>query len=187
MFEKPILAFNGVPWITLDVLSEDKTLTSATVAGTGTTITASTTDNGFPGFSRADIGKTVSDGSNTDTIASINFSTGVATLTTGSSLADGTPATITVRGADTTGAARDRVIYGVRFDAGDGYTAVYHQNPGGGADNGQFLGSLAGFSARDLGELQGPNIKRARMDWFGNFAAHSPYSVVRMRNFAFPS
>ena len=182
---RPVLGFNGVPWITLDVLSEDKVATSAVVAGTGTTITAAATDNGFPGFSQSDVGKTVSDGTNTSTISSVNFSTGVATIS--GSITDGTK-NITVRGADTTGAARDRLIYGVRFDEGDGFTAVYHNNPDGpGADNGDFLGSIAGFSARDLGELQGPNIRRARMDWFGNFAAHVPYSVVRMRNFVFPS
>lgn len=187
-FGKPILMFNGIPWITLDVIAEDKVATGATVGASGTTVTAATTDNGFPGFSRADIGKTVSDGSNTDTIASVNFSTGVATLTTGGSLSDGT-ATVTVQGADTSGTVASRRIYGVRMDEGDGFTAVYHNNPSGGVsqDNGKYLASIGGFSARDLGELQGPNIMRARLDWFGNFVAHSPFSVVRLRNFVFPS
>lgn len=184
-FGKAILNFNGIPWITLDTIAEDKVATSAVVSGTGTVITQAANDNGFVGFSQSDIGKVVSDGSNTSTISAVNFSTGVATIS--GSITDGTK-TITVQGADTAGLVAARRIYAVRFDEGDGFTAVHHSNPDGPApDNGEFLTSVAGFSARDLGELQGPNIKRARMDWFGNFAAHVPYSVVRMRNFVFPS
>lgn len=186
-FGRPMLNFFGIPWIVLDTIAEDKVATSAVVGGTGTTITPAAGDNGFVGFSRADIGRTVTDGTNSDTIASVNFSTGVATLTTGGEIADATK-NITVQGPATTGTADERVIYAVRFDEGDGFTAVYHSNPDGpNPDNGEYLTSLAGWSARELGELQGPNIRRARMDWFGNGVVHSPYSVVRMRNFVFPT
>jgi len=186
-FGKPVLAFNGIPWITLDVIAEDKVATNAVVAGTGTTVTPASNDNGFEGFSQADIGKTVSDGSNTDTIASVNFSTGVATLTTGGSLSDAT-VDVTVQGPNTSGAANKRLIYAVRYDTGDGFTSVYHNNPmGAQPSNGDYLGSLGGFSARDLGELQGPPIVRSRLDWYGNFASHVPFAITRMRNFVFPS
>lgn len=185
---RSVLGFNGIPWITLDVIAEDKILTSAVIGGTGTTVTPAVADNGFAGFSKADIGRTITDGTDTDTIASVNLTTGVATLTTGGEFADGTFGTLTLQGPETSGNADERVIYAARFDEGDGFTAVYHNNPDGpGADNGEHLGSIAGFSARDLGELQGPNIRRARMDWFGNFASHVPYALVRMRNFVFPS
>lgn len=186
-FGKPMLMFDGIPWVVLDSIAEDKALVNAVVAGTGTTITAAVTDNGFVGFSNADVGKVVSDGSNTSTISSVDFSTGVATIS--GSITDGTK-NLTVLGPDSTGgAATKRNIYAVRFDEGDGFTSVYHANPNGTMpDNGEFLGgSLAGFSARNIGELQGPGILRSRMDWYGNFASHLPYSIVRLRNFTFPS
>jgi len=187
-FGRPVLTFNGIPWITLDIIAEDKVLTGATVGGTGTTVTKAAADNGFGGFSQADVNKTITDGTDSDTIASVNFSTGVATLTTGGEFSDGTAASLTLQGADTSGQADERVIYAVKYDTEDGFTSVYHQNPDGpGADTGEFLGTMAGFSARDLGELQGPNIRRTRMDWFGNFVSHNPYAIARLRNFVFPA
>lgn len=171
-FGKPVLMYDGIAVIMNDSPGADKVIASGNWGAATTTVTLDTVDNAFYGFSDSDLGKTISDSNESTTVSTI-VDSGEITVAVG----------FTPTGALTIDGDSLPTVYAVRFDTEDGVSAVYHTNPGGSADVGENYGNIGGFSATDIGDLQGPNIKRIRLDWFGNIVSHSPYAIARMRNF----
>ena len=174
-FNKPVLMYDAVPFVTLDAVEADKVIDDvADWTTTSTTLNQDGQNDGFRGFSQSDIGKTVSDSNESTTITAW---TDADTVTIAATITD--TGTLTVDGDS------KPLIYACYFDEQDGVAAVYHRNLGDmAASMGEHHGPIGGFSATEIGLLEGPSIFRARLDWFGNIVSQSPHAIARMRNFS---
>lgn len=182
-FGQSVLSFKGTPIVMSDALLRDKVISAGNATISTNTLTLSSVDNGFPGFSRDDIGKTVGDESAGSTTISAYTSPSEVTLADGTQLDDSEELTIA---GNTTGADGPNVIYGVRYGEHDGFAWVYYENPGDSVDQGKYQGSIVGFSTEDLKTLESTVAYRTRLDVFGNFALHDPDALVRFHNFDLP-
>lgn len=179
--------FDGIPIVVLDVVGQgkrtsDDALAASAAAATGTPDTLTidpALDPYWYGFTDIDIGTTFSLVDVTGAVTgagSIDDVTGPygaeITLTTGTAPVSGSFVQTDYN-----------VIYAVRFDEVDGFSAIYHQNRGVPANAGEYTGPIAGFDAEELNLLEDCPKYRTRLDWYGNFVSHSPYSVARLSHF----
>jgi hypothetical protein len=175
-FGKPVLMYDGIPFVTLDAVEADKVVGASKWAIATNAITYDTLDNAFRGFSQSDLGKTISEETSaTSTVATWTDCDSIS-VASGTGFTD--TETLTLDGDSVP------LIYAVYMDEEEGVAAVYHRNLGDmAASMGDHYGPLGGFSANEIGLLQGPDIFRARLSWYGNIASQSPYAIARMRNF----
>lgn len=182
-FGMDVLRYNNTTYLIADAVDKDKVIAGGKGTLTGTTFEVTSVDNGFVGFSSRDVGKTITNSGNATTIATVVSSTEITIASaTGWNAANATTVT-----------ANPLVMYGVRFDASDGVGWLYYNNEvpvnakATAAPMGDYLGAVAGFSARDLGELQeGGIVYRTRLDVFGNFVSHDPRGIGRMWGYTLP-
>jgi hypothetical protein len=175
-FGKPVLMYDGIPFVTLDPVEADKVVGANNWAVATNAVTYDTLDNSFRGFSQSDIGKTISDASDSTTVATWVDADSI-TVASGASLTD--TEALTLDGDSVP------LIYAVFMDEEEGVSAVYHRNLGDlNASMGEHNGPIAGFTANEIGLLESAgDIFRVRLSWYGNIASQSPYAIARMRGF----
>lgn len=176
-----VFMYDGKPWYVLDEVGAAKSSTSVAISSGDNTLTVSDVgDPGFIGFSDIDVGRAVVvPGAGA---SAADLETTIASVTSNRVVELEDAAGTTVSGVALTSSPVN-VIYAVRYDEEDGFTTIFHKNQSVPADPGEYFGPIAGFNYENLGTHPDYPIIRGRVDWYGNFVNHSPYSIVRLSRF----
>jgi len=178
VFGRRMVHWDGIPVLVTDQIGDAKSTAATNVTvTTNTTVTVSTNDKKWPGFKPWDVGREITIGSTTTTIASVTdeYKCVVAdTVTTQQALSM---------------PAKPDIIIGTVCDERIGFNSVFYSTEGAAANhNVEVYGApIMGFSAAPIGLLQSSEVERTRLRFYGNFTHRNPNALCGLFQFSLPT
>lgn len=188
MFGRPTTTFNGLPWIILDTIGQEKASSedvnaSVSIAANGTITVNAMIDPYFIGFTDLDIGRTYTLYNLPPSLGGTVLKTGTITDVISDFVAE--TAAGAAAGPGYLVLEETSAIYGARYGESDGVAAIYGAAPGASTVNaGEYETAIAGFEAEQLGMMDDAPLYRTRLDWIGSFVVHDPNAIVRLSHYS---